>query len=331
MAVLKNTKAWEERTDNKRRRPNRNSDRLVFFLTVVASLIFWFLIKLSDNYSESYTFLLHYKNTPVNKQITTLIDSTLTVTISTNGYNILENQIKSKLHSVTINLKRCKLLKEKKNVYSIKSGDIKLLLSEYLGIPESQLTINKPDVHFILEKLKKKKVAVTARTNFGFKSQYGLYAIKIVPASVMVYGPPSILDTLTTLSTQRVKREDLSKNTKILCKIDNPSPTQLNLIPPTVHLNLDVEKYTEASMEIRIDVSHIKVNIRTFPSSVKVYYHVAVKDYNSVHPKMFTIEPDLQGIELSKYKKLKLKLTRKPDFVSQIRMDPTVVEFIIVK
>ncbi len=331
MAVLKNTKVRKERTDNRRKMPNRNSDRLVFFLTVVASLIFWFLIKLSDNYSQNYTFRLHYKNTPVNKQITALVDSTLTVYISTNGYNILENQIKSKLHSVTINLNRCKLIKEKKTVYSIKSDEIKILLSDYLGIPESQLTINKPDVRFVLEKLKKKKVAVTARTHFGFKSQFGLYALKIVPAFVTVYGPPSILDTLTALSTQMVKKDDLDKNTNIHCKIDNPSPTQLNLIPPTVHLNLDIEKYTEASKEIHIDLSRIKVNIRTFPSSVKVFYHVAVKDYNSVHPNMFTIEPDLKGIELSKNKKIKLKLTRKPDLVAQIRMEPTAVEFIIVK
>ena len=310
---------------------HNNSDRYVFILSLIASIIFWLLIKLSDTYSQNYVIDIHYNNVPIDKQITALIDTTLTVNISTDGYNFIENQLKGKLRAITINLKRCKIKKESKHIYSISSDDIKILLSEYLRVNETQLELYKPVLRFKMEKNGKKIVPVKAITNIGYKSQFGLYALTIKPEKVTVYGPVSMVDTIKTIFSEPVKKKAIDNDITLKATLHNPSPTLLNLDPQSVTLHLDVQKYTEAILDIPINLSHINVDLRTFPSTVKVSYHVAIKDYNSIHPNMFAIEPDIKGVNLNRAQKIQLKIIRKPDLVSQVRIEPQEVEFLIVK
>ena len=53
-------------------------------------------------------------------------------------------------------------------------------------------------------------------------------------------------------------------------ELNNPLPGMLTFVPEHVKITVDIEKYTEAVLEIPVDVSNIKVNLRTFPSKVKV-------------------------------------------------------------
>ncbi len=307
-----------------------DSDRFIFILSLIASVIFWLLIKLSDNYSQNYTMLLKYKHVPVDKQLTKLVDSTLTVNISANGYNIFVNQIKGKLNIFTINLDKCKIIREKNNVYFINENNIKNILSDYLEIPETNININKRKLRFILEKTAKKTIKVKAVTDFKFKSQFGLYGLNVIPSSVIAYGPSSVLDTLKVVLTNLLTTTNLDKDVILNVALKNPSPL-LHFVPQKVKVKIDVEKYTEAFMNVPINVSGIIKDMRTFPSTTKVYYHVAIKDYNSVHPHMFDVEPDIKGVNLNEVSKIKLKIVRKPNIVSRVRLDPSEVEFLIVK
>ncbi len=317
--------------ENIKDKKNGNFDRMVFILSLLTAAIFWFFIKLSDTYSKSYNLRLQYFNTPINKQLTQRIDSTLTISITANGYLLFENLIKKNLNHVNINLKNCAIEHERSNVYYIEKGNVKKSLSEKLGIPENDIEILKPKLRFVLEKTQRKKLKVKAKVNLKFKSQYGLYHLETKPAYVTVYGPKSILDTMKTIYTTKLLRENLDADLNTSIKIDNPEPKQLRLKPVEVMIKVDVEKYTESGLDIPINLSNIRFRMRTFPKEVHVFYQVAIKNYNEVHAGMFRIVPDIEGVDLDKVQKLNLKLLRKPTFVDHVRFEPSQVEFLIIK
>ncbi len=320
-------------TDDNKRKQRRfyTSDRYIFLLSIAISLVFWFFIKLSDYYTENYVLRVDYKNIPVDMQLTSKVDTVLHINITSDGYKILGNLINGKLRKVTVDLKMCGSEKVKDNIYSVNMDELKNYLSGYLDIPENNISLTQPYLRFVLEKNKKKKVEVKVKTAFEFESQYGLYNIKVNPPQVTVYGPSSLLDTLSSVYTRTVEKKKLSADFKTEVQIENPDIKLLNIIPGMVEIDVDVEKYTEAVLEIPVDVSKLNINLRTFPSKIKVYYHVAIKDYNSVHANMFEIVPDIEGVDLNSAGKISLKLVRKPKLISQVRMVPQEVEFLMVK
>jgi YbbR domain-containing protein len=307
------------------------SDRYIFLLSIAISLIFWFFIKLSDRYTESYMLKVDYKNIPVNMHLTSKVDTLLHINISSDGYKVLGNLINGKLREVVVDLKKCGYDKFAGNVYTVNIEELKNYLSGYLDVPEADITIAQPYLRFVLEKNAKKVVKLKVKTDFDFESQYGLYNIDIEPPEVKVFGPASLLDTLSAVYTQPLEKHNLSSDFSEQVKVENPYPALLNIVPANVNIVVDVEKYTEAVLDIPVDVSKQKVNIRTFPSKVRVFYHVALKDYNTIHANMFEVVPDLEGVDLKGTDKISLKLSRKPKLVSQVRMVPHEVEFLIVK
>ncbi len=307
------------------------SDRYVFLLSIAISLVFWFFIKLSDTYTESYTLKVNYKNIPVEMKLTSKVDTLLQISISSDGYKILGNLINGRLSEITVDLKKCGYYKSDGNVYAVNIDDLKSCLSSYLDVSENNISVTQPYLRFVLEKNGNKNVTVKVKTNFDFESQYGPYNIDVKPSEVEVFGPASILDTLSAVYTQAIEKRKLSSDFKQQVKIENPDANLLNIVPDKVDVFVDVEKYTEAVMDIPIDLSKLKVNIRTFPSKVKIYYHVAIKDYNTIHANMFEVVPDVEGIDLSRIEKMPLKIVRKPKLVSQVRMVPQEVEFLLVK
>ncbi len=307
------------------------SDKMVFILTLIISMAFWILIKLSDDYSESYIISVQYENIPVNKQLTKLIDSTFTLTLNTSGYNLLENKIKKRLERITIDLNQCKPEQISGSIYQVKKNDLENYLSKRLGILENNIQVSKNALKFVLEKSNSKKVPVVAVTNLTFSPQFGLYALSVAPSQVTVYGPSSILDTLQNIHTNEVKRKDIDADMVIESALFNPVPSLLRISPDRVKITVDAEKYTESVIEVPVNLSGIPFNIRTFPSKVKVYYHIALKDYNLINGNSFVVKPELKGVDLHKVDRIKLKVSRKPEFVTGVRTDPPEVEFLIIK
>jgi YbbR domain-containing protein len=153
----------------------------------------------------------------------------------------------------------------------------------------------------------------------------------ISPPGVKVFGPKATLDTLNQVFTQTIVLQNLDSDKTVTIGLSNPNPSLLRFEPEQVEIKLRIEKFTESSIEIPIDFSNIKQNIQSFPSTVKVYFKVAQKDFNNVQAGGFNVKPELSGIKLQDVDRLHLILTKKPEFVRNERIVPANVEFLITK
>jgi len=312
------------RQDEKRR------DHLVFFICLLLATTFWFLIKLSDVYSVSYTLNVHYTHIPKGKLITSLKDSTLTIHFKSDGYNLIDLLIHRQLKDLQVDLSKCDVRRTSRNEYTVLTASLRENIAQELGVNDRDLEFSRPRLNFYMEQLKKISLNVTPRMHLKFKSQYELYGYRILPAKVTVYGPERILDTLKHLYTRSFSLEDLSGKQIVKTTVLNPDPKLLKLYPEHVKIQLDVEKYTERTLQVPVDVSGIHPRLRTFPLEVTVYFNVFIRDYEKIHARQFRVVPNLKNIDLHQVKKLRLELVSAPKQVSNVRLNPAEVEFIIL-
>ncbi|NOX86927.1 MAG: hypothetical protein GXO86_13350, partial [Chlorobi bacterium] len=196
----------------------------------------------------------------------------------------------------------------------------------------SDVGISRSSLRFVLEKLAEKTVPVSPDLSLEFKPQFDLYEEpSVTPSKVKVFGPPSILDTLTGVSTQHLVLKNVYTDRKIDVGILNPAPGQLQFDPEIVSVSFRVEKFTESSVEIPIDLSRVRLKIKTFPAIVKVNFKVAQKDFNNVQTNQFNVVPETEGVNLREVQELHLVIEKKPDFIRNVWLNPTDVEFLIIK
>jgi hypothetical protein len=319
----KNNRDEDRKADNKR-------DHLIFLICILLAAGFWFLIKLSDSYSVSYRLKIKYTHVPAGKLITAIDDSSTIVHFQSIGYNLLDLMLHRKLDSLTINLSECNIRRQNGNVYAISTSGLRENVAQALAVNDRDLEFAKPELRFNMERLHKRAVKISAMLDLGFKSQFNLYNYKVVPATITIYGPRQILDTLKVLRTASVHLENLDGNQKVSVAIQNPYPRLLKLFPPKVHIDLNVERYTEQRIQIPIDVSAVRPEIRTFPTTVSVNFNVFIRDYEKIHAAQFKIIPNDKNIDLRKVKTLRLELVSSPKEISNVRIVPPEVEFIIV-
>ncbi len=309
----------------------RKNDNIIFIICLFIAFVFWGLIKLAEVYDVSYTFKIKYQNVPVEKKLTSMIDSTLDVNFSARGFMILRLNMFEDLSVVDVNLEDITMIKERDD-YFIYSQDLREQLAGIIGISESEISFSESMLGFKLEDLHEKEIKISANLSIKYKEQYDLYEQEIIsPSKVMVYGPKTTIDTLYEVSTETIMLQDIDKNRVLQVGISNPYPNLLRFEPEVVEISIRVEKFTESSIEIPIDFSEVKEDIQSFPSNVKVYFKIAQKDFNNIQAGEFNVKPVLDGVNLNEVDRLSLILTQKPSFIRNEWIVPASIEFLITK
>lgn len=315
--------------------PTRNmkrSDNFIFLLCIVIAAFFWLLIKLADTYDVTYNVKVAYKNIPVEKRLTKIIDTSFIIGFTARGFDILKLNVTENLKKQTLDLKEFQIKNMKNDEYYINTGPIIQEMANYMNINETDIYISKNSLQFVLNDLHVKEIVVKGRLQIAFKDQFDLYESEIIsPKTVSVFGPLSVLDTMEYVYTEMLKLSMVQEDKSIDVQLYNPLPDLLNFEPKEVNVQLRVERFTESFVETAIDVSAVQENIRTFPANVSVYFKVAQKDFSNIQANQFKVVPETDLLDLNLAKRLHLRLVQKPDFIRDEWIAPADVEFLIIK
>lgn len=294
--------------------------------------MFWGLIKLSEVYTENFIFKINYLNIPAEKQLTRLADSTLNVNVEANGFSILKHYLFDEANKIEIDLTEMKIMRDEGNSYFVYTQELKESFVEIFEVAEGDFSFSKTTLGFTLEDLQSKEVVVVENHKLGFKPQFDLYAPAVIsPEKIIVYGPKDILDTLRFVFTERIELKEMDENKNVKVGLRNPLPSLLHFEPDVVTMDIRVEKFTEKFVETGVDFTSINKEIKSFPSTIRINFKIAQKDFNLAQPSQFHIVPVIEGIDFQTAEKLQLKLIRKPEFIRNEWIVPAEVEFLIVK
>ncbi len=291
------------------------------------------MMSLSKEYSIEINFPVNYINFPIDKIVANNLPETIDIEIKSTGFNLLIYKIKQKHDTVLIDAKDSKHLPAKNNFYILPNARIDKIAAQF----NNDVKIMKvyPDTIFLnYNKKKSKNVPVKANLKINFDHLYQQTdSIKLSPAFITVSGASELVDKITFVETMPVKLKKVSDSISIqLHVLKTPDLKLLELSQSIIQATINVTKFTEANIELPVEVENLPSNLglKTFPDKISVKYNVAFKNYENITPLQFRAVVDYSKIE-SGSNKLKVQLVKYPSEIRAVKINPEKVEYIIRK
>lgn len=174
-----------------------------------------------------------------------------------------------------------------------------------------------------------KKVPVSISGNVSPAMQYYISGISLIPDSVIVYAPKEILKTIQTAYTMPLESEGLTENTSLRVPIKKIEGAKYD--SQFCNVSISVDMYSEKTIDVPVVGLDFPKNktLRTFPSKVKVTFKVGLADYSSVDASDFLIGVKYEDLMKSDKDNVNLIATTKNPAISNIRVNPSSVDFLI--
>jgi hypothetical protein len=221
-----------------------------------------------------------------------------------------------------------------KNVYYLLSNSrmdkIRTQFSNEIHI----LKVN-PDTIFInFNKKVSRQVPVKYNLSLVFNKQFNLTdSVTIQPQFITVSAEADVINKIDSLETQRITLKNLSNSTIVnLPIIKTPQLKHVEFSQSFVKAVVNVTKYTEASLELPVEVENLPVgySFKAFPDKVIVKFNVAFKNYEKINALNFRAVVDYKKID-KESNKLKVQLVKVPEGVRNVKLVTEKVEYIISK
>ena len=318
---------------DKLKRGKVNKNVFTFFFFLLLSIIFWFLNALNKEYVANISFPIKYVNLPKDKMTFGEMQSTLDAKVVAYGYTFLDYKI-SKKKPVIIDLKVHTLhqVKKQKKRYYILANILKPNISSVLGENIEIKKINQDSIIFNFEEIIKKKVPVISNIELKLEKQYMLVdSIQFLPDSIFIRGLKSCLDTINEVYTVSKKIENVNDSINIKIKLKKIKDVAFQR--DVVMCKAVAEEFTEMNFEIPIELINLpdSVNVKLFPSDVKIAFNVGFSNYDNILSSQFKFIIDFSKIDMKNEEKLRVKLDKLPKEVYLVRYYPKNVDYIVEK
>lgn len=299
--------------------------RFQFFLFfVLLSFTFWISTKLSNTYTVDQSFSINWINVPKgiiphsnNKEIN--------ASITASGIDILIYRLINK--SLNISLEQGKFDSRIGGV-SIENQQFSIQ-NQFFGNTKLNF-ISPKSLDFNFSILDNKVVAVIPNIQINFRAGYLSDApMKIVPDSILVRGPKSILDTLGSIKTKYIEVEDVyeSLSKKIILQLI----PEIQLSESSANIKLSVSRYSEKEFTLGIGLINIPkgIKVKLFPPKAKIRVTLPLSVLRTVKASDFNLVVDYNDIEKKDSEKLQLIMIQQPPSIKKLIFDPQRVNYLI--
>ena len=303
----------------------RRFSGMIVFILIAATL--WLIIKLSDTYTVTVPFAIHYVDIPASQLIQDN-DQEISASVTTTGFKLLNYYFKKrKNRKIDISLKEVKYKKTEDETYSFSSRYIIDEIGELLSSNANDIILTDDVQYFNMSRLASKKVKVVPETNFLFETQYNYYGEpSATPDSITIYGSMSDINSTKEVKTKVITRKNV--NQSIVTKAEIDLDKMLTADYNEVEVSVNVEKYTESEVIVPITIPE-NLNIHLYPNKATVKYIVAMKDYAIINTMSFKAVADTTDMLFRDV--LPVQLVLYPNNTQIIGIDPKEVEYIIVQ
>ena len=307
----------------------------IFVVCIVIAAFTWTLIKLSSNYSTELSFPVIYSNPPKNLILVNDVDSLIHIGLEEQGFVLARLKYFTGSAALKIDLDKVKIRRLGRGyICRVSTREWILDITKRFDIGGEIKYIRPDTVTFRFEEIVSKTIEVIPNVHYTLQKQYYAYdSVSVDPARIKISGLAAIIDTINVLPTESTIFNDLSGTFETEIKLYNPLPGHLKLDPPSVHITIPVEEYTESETTVPISIlnEHDSLRVKIFPDKVRVVYLVALRDFRRVNTDMFSALVDLSGINEISDKKIPVQVDAHPSFVRIKKIDPPEVEYLILK
>lgn len=298
---------------------------LSFLLFLLLASAFWFVNALDKERETEIVVPVLFEGVPQDIAITNKIHS-IRIKIKDQGLNLFTYS-RQNYSSITFDLGRVFYEKGKIN---ISPDQIRGKIARFLLPSTSILGIMPDSLNLEYERLSTKTLPIEFDAIIELSQQYVLSEdIRIFPSEITVFGPKSILNKLQTIKTEFSELKKISDTTYINTKL-RPIKS-VNFASDEVKVSIFVEMFTEKSIQLPVTIQNCPENIiiRTFPALVNVTFNVGMSHFSAINSEDLIVVFDYNEIVQNQESKHALKLINTKSFISNVKIDPAEVEYII--
>jgi len=302
---------------------NQNLKGFLFFL-VLASII-WLLTNFSEDKEARIIAGIAYKDVPSETTLTEQTNSEVELTVLGNGFQLLYYRLKRPIIEIPVsefydgtNLK-----------IIISELNFKSIALEYLNVKDIRSNTN---WSIQLDQSTRKKVPIVTNTNLKFQTGYrALHDMVVSPDSIWVEGPSEIIQKITELSTEPINKQNLNSNISEEILIEKPL-SGISYETDKVLVSMPIKEFTQKQIDVPVQLigAPVDATVKLLPKSVQVSLEVAVDSFGDVSADDFEIVCDFKD-KIEAETILIPKITKKPEAVFNITMQPRKIEYLIFK
>lgn len=309
----------------------KSHELLVFLFFLAVSFVFWILQALNETLEREVQVGLQLTEVPSGVVLIDSLPPSVRVTLRDRGLTLARHNISNLFRRSCIDIDFSAYDSGKEDAEVIISPyDLQRLLSRHFAASTRIQSFRPDTLHFAYNRGRSRTLPVRLDGSIRTSAQNYVQSVSIEPDSVRVYAPATVLDTMAFVYTEPFVMDELDEHTSR--KIALRHQKQVKYAPDHATVNVSVGYYTEKSVMVPVIGLNFPAEkkLRTFPAQVRVTFRVESGRYQQVSADDFvlatTYEELLQNSEESK---LPLHLKSTPEGVSDIRLSPSEVDYLI--
>ena len=243
-----------------------------FLLCVLFSASIWLVLNLSQRYVAIVSVPVVARSNIEGRGALAQSEATATAQVSASGYRHVVMARKHK-RAAQVNFAAADFRPAGGDRYSISSASLYRYASQIFGDGVTVESFISDDLEFSFPEESYKKVPVRPVLSVSFSPQYmALKPLSIQPDSVLVYGEPSRLENVTSVSTRPLALDGLRSSVHGKVRLEAPSGVRLSHEEGVY--SLEVTRYVEVRAEVHIETRNVpaRLNLAVLPSTATAVF-----------------------------------------------------------
>jgi len=304
---------------------NKKRD-LVFLLFVLGTFMFWFLNKLSKEYTQEVTYSVVYEKLPNQFIFQEEPLRHLSLRVVSDGFYFFSNAFRT--NTLKISLEN--ITKKEKYSYFLSNENLKKQVRSVIQDNVRVLDVVEDLIEVKLGKKSFKKLPVVSNVEIQYHAGYSSFSgIQLIPDSIEISGPEMQVSKISKIELPAFVKGNVKEVINEYIDIINPNVPKIVFDKKSVQIKVEVEKITEKSLMVPVQIINSPSDdIVVYPKKVKVTCQVRLSQFNMIQEKDFTVICDYntRGI-----KHIKTELLAMPSVVSSVKLRTNKVEYLILK
>ena len=304
----------------------KSREFFIFFFFFLIASGFWLLQTLNNDYETEFSIPVRLKGVPDDVVITSEPVSEVRIRVKDKGTVLLNYMLGKSFYPITLDFSD---YKGKDNVVQVYASQYGKKVISQLNTSTNLITMKPDTLEYIFSTGTSKRLPVRLQGKVSAGRQYYLADTIFRPDSVLAYAPAGMLDTVSVVYTQWINVENVDDT--LFQQVSLQKQKGVKLVPSSVEMMLPVDMYTEKTVEVPLIGVGFPANkiLRSFPSKVQVTFQVGLSNFRQIDAKDFSIQLAYDELLKLGSDKYTVKLKKIPTGVSQVRVNPSQVDFLI--
>lgn len=309
----------------------KSHELLVFCFFLAVSFGFWLLQALNETLVREVQVSLELENVPAEVVIIDSLPPSVSVTLQNKGLALARQSFSSlfRPNHVKIDFSKYDTGQSEAEV-KITSSDMQRLIGQIFAA-STQIKSFRPDtIRFSYNHGMSRTLPVKLACNIKTSPQNYIQSIRIEPDSVQVFAPIAILDTMQAAYSEAFLLEELHESGSYQVGLYKQKLLKYN--PEQISIKVAVGYYTEKTVKVPVIGVNFPADkkLRTFPAQVSITFRVESGRYHHVTADDFVLATTYEELlENTEESMLLLHLKTIPDGVSNVRISPQEVDYLI--